>query len=39
LAAAIKPVYTAPSAEAAAAALDVFEAKSWGHKFPSVVAA
>jgi len=39
LAAALKPIYTAVSAEAAAAALDAFEAGSWGEKFPTVVAA
>jgi len=39
LAAAIKLVYTAPSAEAASAALDAFEASVWGQKFPTVVAA
>ncbi len=39
LAAAIKPIYTAPSAEAALAALDEFEASAWGKKFPTVVAA
>jgi len=39
LAAAIRPIYTAPSAEAAAAALDAFEASPWGQKFPTVVAA
>jgi putative transposase len=39
LAAAIKPVYTAPSAEAAEAELDAFEQGSWGQKFPTVVAA
>jgi len=39
LAAAIQPVYTAPSAEAASAALDAFEASAWGQKFPTVVAA
>ena len=38
LAAAIKPIYTAVSAEAAAAALDLFEAGIWGRKFPTVVA-
>jgi transposase-like protein len=38
LAAAHKPVYTAPSAEAAAAALDAFEDSSWGRKYPTVVA-
>jgi len=39
LAAAIKPVYTAPSAEAAQAELDAFEQGPWGQKFPTVVAA
>ncbi len=39
LAAAIKPVYTAPSAEAALAELDAFEQGAWGKKFPTVVAA
>lgn len=39
LAAAIKPIYTAPSAEAAKAELDAFEAGPWGRKFPTVVAA
>jgi putative transposase len=39
LAAAIKPIYTAPSAEAAAAELDAFEQGAWGRKFPTVVAA
>ena len=39
LAAAIKPIYTAPSAEAAAAELDAFERGAWGAKFPTVVAA
>jgi len=39
LAGAIRPIYTAPSAEAAAAAFDAFEASAWGQKFPSVVAA
>lgn len=39
LAAAIKPIYTAPSAEAAQAELDSFAAGSWGTKFPTVVAA
>ena len=39
LAAAIKPVYTAPSAEAAEAELDAFEAGPWGQRFPTVVAA
>ena len=38
LAAAIKPIYTAPSAEAAQAELDAFEQGQWGEKFPTVVA-
>ena len=39
LAAAIKPIYTAPSAEAAQAELDRFAQGPWGEKFPTVVAA
>ena len=39
LAAAIKPIYTAPSAEAAQAELDAFERGAWGNKFPTVAAA
>jgi len=39
LAAAIKPIYTATSAEAAQAELDAFEVGPWGAKFPTVVAA
>ena len=39
LAAAIKPIYTAVSAEAAESELDAFEAGPWGQKFPTVVAA
>jgi transposase-like protein len=39
LAAAIKPIYTAASAEAAQAELDAFEQGAWGRKFPTVVAA
>lgn len=39
LAAAIKPIYTAPTAEAAEAELDAFEAGDWGERFPTVVAA
>ncbi len=38
LAAAIKPIYTAASAESAEAELAVFEAGPWGQKFPTVVA-
>ncbi|MBV8035204.1 IS256 family transposase [Roseateles sp.] len=39
LAAAIKPIYTAVSAEAAESELNAFEAGSWGQKFPTVVSA
>ena len=39
LASAIKPIYTAPSAEAALAELDAFEQGPWGVKFPTVVGA
>ena len=39
LAAAIRPIYTAPSAEAAMAELEAFAQGSWGLKFPTVVAA
>ena len=39
LAAALRPIYTAPSAEAAAGELDAFERGRWGQKFPTVVAA
>jgi len=39
LAAAIKPIYTAPSAEAAQSELDALEEGAWGKKFPTVVAA
>jgi transposase-like protein len=38
LAAGLKPVYTAPSAEAAAEALGEFERGLWGQKYPTVVA-
>ena len=38
LAAAIKPIYTAASAEAAEAELDDFASGPWGQKFPTVVA-
>lgn len=38
LAAALRAIYTAPSAEAAGAALDTFERGPWGTKFPTVVA-
>ena len=39
LAAAINPIYTAPSAEAALAEVDAFVQGPWGEKFPTVVAA
>jgi transposase-like protein len=39
LAAALKPIYTAASAEAAAHGLDEFERGPWGRRFPTVVAA
>jgi putative transposase len=38
LAAALRPVYTAASAEAAALALDEFERGAWGQKYPTVTA-
>lgn len=38
LAAAIKPIYHAATAEAAAAALDAFAQSEWGRKFPTVAA-
>ena len=38
LAAALKTIYTAPSAEAALAELDAFEQGDWGQRFPTVVA-
>ena len=39
LAAAIKPIYTAPSVEAAECALDAFEEAPLGQRFPTVVSA
>ena len=39
LAAAIKPIYTAPTAEAAQAELDAFAGGPWGIKFPTVATA
>lgn len=38
LAKALRPIYSAPSAEAAAAELDAFERGPWGQKYPTVVA-
>ena len=39
LAAALKPIYRAVSADSALAELDAFEQSEWGRKFPTVVAA
>ena len=39
LAAAIKPIYTAVSVEAAQSELEAFEVSQWGQKFPTVAAA
>lgn len=39
LAAAIRPIYTAPSAEAALAELETFEQGPWGQRFPVVTRA
>jgi putative transposase len=39
LAAALRPIYTAASADAALTALDAFEHGPWGLRFPTVVAA
>ena len=39
LAAAVKPIYTAVSAEAAEGALQAFESGEWGRRYPTVVAA
>jgi len=39
LAAALRPIYTAASAEAAAAELEAFEQGAWGARFPTVGAA
>jgi len=38
LAAAIKPIYQAVTAEAAAAALDAFAGSEWGRRFPTIAA-
>ena len=38
LAAALKPIYTALNADAAAAAMDEFEQGPWSQKFPTVLA-
>lgn len=38
MATALRAIYSAPSAEAAGAALDAFERGPWGQKFPTVVA-
>ena len=39
VAAALRPIDTAPSADAGSAALDAFEQSAWGRTFPTVVAA
>jgi putative transposase len=39
LAAALRAIYTAPSADLAADALDAFERGEWGPRFPTIVAA
>ena len=39
LATALRTIYTAPSADLAAAALDAFERGEWGQRFPTIVAA
>ena len=39
LAAALRPIYSAPSADTALAALDAFERGPWGTQFPTIVAA
>src|SRR5919109_4069898 len=39
LAAALRTIYAAPSAELALAALDAFERGEWGQRFPTIVAA
>lgn len=36
LAAALRPIYSAPSADAAAEALTAFEASAWGQRFPTI---
>jgi transposase-like protein len=38
MAVALRPIYAAPSADAASAALEAFERGPWGQKFPTVVA-
>ena len=39
MATALRPIYAAPTADAASAALDAFARGPWGQKFPTVVAA
>ena len=39
LATALRPIYTAPSAEAAAEALATFDASAWGQRFPTIAKA
>src|ERR687897_419981 len=37
VAAALRPIYTAPSVEVAAVELDIFEGSTWGKKYPATV--
>jgi putative transposase len=37
VAAALRPIYTAATAEAAAQELDIFEGSVWGKKYPATV--
>ena len=37
VAAALRPIYTAPTVEAAAVELDLFEGSAWGKKYPATV--
>jgi hypothetical protein len=38
LAAALRAIYTGPSADLAVSALDAFERGDWGRRFPTIVA-
>ena len=37
VAAALRPIYTAPTETAAATGLDIFEGSNWGKKYPATV--
>ena len=37
VAAALRPIYTAPTADAAAAELDIFDGSNWGKQYPATV--